>query len=216
MPEPAVHPARAAPGATLCCHLIAPGERTGVSPDTWSPRVSLARRCVGRMSAVAETEQALRKWLINTSEQHGAAVMHVAGDETGAPYAFSVGAWRRFGRPEVVAIGLPKEVGHAVINTYVQRAGAGETFVPGQLYDEFLQGCPITIEKIAKMHYPEYLGSAFAVYAGAGFPALQLIAATPEGNFPWQPDAPEGFAEYQPVLTESGEPESWTPGVDGP
>ncbi|GAB3280031.1 DUF4262 domain-containing protein [Parasphingorhabdus pacifica] len=165
---------------------------------------------------MAETQENLRKWLINTAEHHGAAVMHVAGDEQGAPYAFSVGAWRRFGRPEVVAIGLPKDVAHAVINTYVQRVGAGERFAPGYLYEGFLQGCPMTVETVAKTHYPEYLGSAFAVYAGPGFPALQLIAATPEGRFPWHADAPEGFAAYQPVLTESGAPESWTPGVDGP
>jgi hypothetical protein len=169
------------------------------------------------MSPVADTDERLRRWLVNTAEQHGAAVMHVAGDDRGAPYAFSVGAWRRFGKPEVVVIGLPQEVAHAVVNTYVQRVGGGERFVPGQLYEGFLQDCPVTFEKVAKRHYAEFLGSAVLVYGGDDFPAVQLIASSPdEARFPWQPDAPQGFAEYQPVLTESGSPESWTPGVDGP
>ncbi len=168
------------------------------------------------MSAVVDTDERLRKWLVNTAEEHGAAVLHVAGDETGAPYAFSVGAWRRFGKPEVVVIGLPRDVAHTVVNTYVRRASSGERFAPGRLYDGFLDGCPVTVEKIAKQYYPEFLGSAFAVYRDGDFPAFQLIASTPEGYFPWHDDAPRGFAEYQRVLTVSGNPESWAPGRDGP
>lgn len=168
------------------------------------------------MTAVVETDDQLRRWLVDTAEQHGAAVLHVAADERGASHAFSVGAWRRFGKPEVVVIGLPREVAHAVVNNYVQRVGARERFVPGKLYAGFLEGCPVTFERVAKVHYPEYLGSAFTVYGGADFPALQLVAATPDGAFPWQDEAPQGFAQYQPVLTDSGVPESWTPGTDGP
>ncbi|MFD0487085.1 uncharacterized protein DUF4262 [Saccharopolyspora erythraea NRRL 2338] len=168
------------------------------------------------MAAVVDTDERLRSWLVNTAERDGAAVMHVAGDEHGAPYAFSVGAWRRFGKPEAVTIGLPKDVAHSVINTYVRRAAGGERFKPGQLYDGFLDGCWMTVEKVAKQHYPEFLGSAFLVYGDGDFPAVQLIAATPDGKFPWHDDAPGGFAEYQPVLTASGAPENWTPGSDGP
>lgn len=165
---------------------------------------------------MADTDEELRKWLVDTAEEHGAAVVHVPGDEHGAPYAFSVGVWRRFGRPEVVAVGLPEDVAHTVINTYVQRAAGRERFVAGRLYEGFLEGCPVAVEKVAKPHYPEFLGSAFVVYGGDDFPAVQLIAPTPEGAFPWHEHAPEGFAQYQPVLTGSGFPESWTPGVDGP
>ena len=38
----------------------------------------------------------------------------------------------------------------------------------------------------------------------------------PQGQWPWQPDAPQGFHDHQIILTESGLPESWTPGVTGP
>ncbi len=89
--------------------------------------------------AVVDTDESLRKWMVNTAEQHGAAVMHVAGDDSGPAYAFSVGAWRRFGKPEVVVIGLPQEVAHSVVNTYVQRAGQGERFQPGQRVAQQLQ-----------------------------------------------------------------------------
>jgi hypothetical protein len=168
------------------------------------------------MTVVTDTDERLRKWLVNTAEKHGAAVMHVAGDDRGAPFAFSVGAWRRFGQPEAVVIGLPRDVAHTVINIYVRRVGNGDRFVPGRLYEGFLDGCPITVENVAKWHYPEFLGSAFVVYGDGDFPALQLIVSTPDGKFPWHDDAPGGFAGYQPVLTDSGRPESWVPGQEGP
>lgn len=170
----------------------------------------------GRIAAVADTDEQLRRQLAHTAEQHGATVMHVPADGRGAAFAFSVGSWRRCGAPELVVIGLSKDVAHAVVNTYVRRVEAGERFVAGRLYDKFLQGCWVTVEKIAKRYYPEFLGSAVLFYGGNGFPALQMIAATPDATFPWHADAPKGFAEYQPVLTNSGGPESWVPGRDGP
>jgi hypothetical protein len=150
------------------------------------------------------------------AEEYGNAVVEVAADQHGAGYVFSVGAWRRFGVPEAVVIGLPDGMGRVLINAYVGRASHGERFVPGQVYHDFFAGAPVVIERVAQGHYPEFFGSALLLYPTGDFPAVQLIVATPQGGWPWQPDAPAGFADWQPVLTESGYPESWTPGVDGP
>ncbi|ASU79424.1 DUF4262 domain-containing protein [Actinopolyspora erythraea] len=168
------------------------------------------------MSGAASSTDELRRWLVDTSERHGAAVLHVPEDEEHAPYAFSVGAWRRFGKPEVVVIGLPEKVGQSVVDTYVERVRAGERFVPGRLYEGFLAEQPVTFERVARTHYPTYLGSAMLVHGDDDFPALQLLLPTSDtGLFSWSERAPEGFAAYQPVLTDSGAPESWTPGHDG-
>jgi hypothetical protein len=167
------------------------------------------------VSGLSVEEQRLREWLFDQAERHGNAVVDVAEDEHGAGYVFSVGAWRRFGVPEGVVIGLPEGMGRVLINAYVERARAGERFQPGQVHD-FFANAAVTVERVAPGHYPEFLGSALLLYPNGDFPAVQLIVATPEGRWPWETDAPAGFAEWQPVLTESGLPESWTPGVDGP
>ncbi|WP_017976045.1 DUF4262 domain-containing protein [Actinopolyspora halophila] len=168
------------------------------------------------MTATPDATDELRDWLLRTSERHGAAVVHVDEEEQHPPYAFSVGAWRRFGKPEVVVVGLPREVAQTVVNTYTARVGRGERFVPGWLYEGFLAEQPVTFERVSGSHYPEYLGSAMLLYGDADFPAVQLLLPTPDtGVFPWSDRAPEGFPEYQPVLTESGLPESWVPGRDG-
>jgi hypothetical protein len=161
-------------------------------------------------------DRQLRDHLIAQSNAHGAALVEVEGDQDGAPYTFTVGAWRRFHVPEAVTIGLPVGAGAQLLKAYVRRAGEGEPFPPGQVWDDLLEGVLVTVERVNKGHYFEFFGSAFLVHPEGDFDAIQLITATPDDLWPWEPDAPSGFGLWQPVLTESGVPESWTPGVDGP
>ncbi|WP_019853634.1 DUF4262 domain-containing protein [Actinopolyspora mortivallis] len=168
------------------------------------------------MTVTPDAPDQMRDRLLRTAERHGAAVVHVDEEEQHPPYAFSAGVWRRFGKPEVVVIGLPPEVAHAVVNTYTARAARGERFVPGRLYEGFLAEQPVTFERVCGAHYPQYLGSAVLLHDGDDFPALQMVLPEPRtGLLPWSEGASEEFREYQPVLTDSGLPESWTPGVDG-
>ena len=160
--------------------------------------------------------QHLRHWLLDQAEEHGTAVVQVAAEQDSAPYAFTVGAWRRFGIAEAVVVGLPAEMAEILLRAYVTKAREGERFRPGTLFDGFFDGVSVAFEQVAKGWYPEFFGSAFLLYAKGDFPALQIVVPTPQGNWPWQADAPAGFGRWQQILTESGRPESWTPGVDGP
>ncbi|WP_216206123.1 DUF4262 domain-containing protein [Amycolatopsis aidingensis] len=161
-------------------------------------------------------EEELREWIVSQGEQRGNAVISVSRDENGAGYAFTACAWALHEVPEAVVVGLPEEIAPVLLDAYVDRAAAGERFEFGKVYDDFFEGVPLTFEQVAKGHYPEFFGSAFLVYPDGDFPAVQIIVPTPEGVWPWEEHAPEGFAAWQPVLTVSGVPESWTPGVDGP
>jgi hypothetical protein len=172
--------------------------------------------CVVPTTDIPAEYQNLRNWLLEQAEEHGNAVVQVAQDERGAPYAFTVGAWRRFGVAEAVVVGLPAEMSEVLLRSYVSRARDGVRFRPGTVYDGFFDGVPVAFEQVAKGWYPEFLGSAFLLYAKGDFPALQIIVPTPDGYWPWEADAPAGFGDWQQILTDSGEPESWTPGVDGP
>jgi Domain of unknown function (DUF4262) len=161
-------------------------------------------------------ELALRDKLIREADEHGNAIIEVAGDERSGPYTFSVGAWRRFGVPEAVVIGLPEGMGATLVNAYVRRAAAGQRFITGVRYKDFFKGVPVVLERVDKGWYLEFFGSAFLLYPKGDFPAVQLIVPTSDVIWPWQPHAPEGFLRWQPILTDSGRPESWTPGVNGP
>ncbi|MBB4683197.1 hypothetical protein BJY18_000682 [Amycolatopsis jiangsuensis] len=166
--------------------------------------------------ALNAEEQRLIAWIESQARDRGNAVISVAQDDQGAGYCFTACAWALHNVPEAVVLGLPAQMGPVLLDAYVDRAANGEIFEVGKRYDDFFDGAPVVFERVAKGHYPEYFGSAFLVYPDGDFPALQLIVATPDGHFPWQDTAPDGFAQWQLVLTESGQPESWTPGVDGP
>ncbi|WP_016698974.1 DUF4262 domain-containing protein [Actinoalloteichus spitiensis] len=161
-------------------------------------------------------DQELRRKLRTAAEEDGVAIVHVAAERGAPPFAQTVGVYRSCGMPEVVVIGLPPKVAHAVLGTYSERARAGENFVPGRCYERFLKDLPVTFERVHRGFYAEYFGHAFLLNRKGNFPALQMIVAAPDGSWPWQPDAPGGFAQYQPVLTDSGRPESWVPGETGP
>ncbi|PXY23693.1 DUF4262 domain-containing protein [Prauserella sp. PE36] len=163
-----------------------------------------------------DNAQELREWIVAQAEKRGNAVITVAADGNGAGYAFTVCAWAMHEVPEAVVVGLPAEFASVLLDAYVDRAAAGEKFEFGKLYNDFFEGVPVTFEQVAPGHYPEFFGSAFLVYPDGDFPAVQIIVPTPAGHWPWQESAPEGFAAWQPVLTMTGRPESWTPGVDGP
>jgi len=167
-------------------------------------------------AVLPEEQERLRQWLVEEGERQGYAAVEVDADRHGAGYVFSVGAWRNLGVPEGVVIGLPDGAGRALLDTYLRRARDGERFPLGRPYQDFFDNAPVVFERVMRGHYPEFFGSALLVYPRGEFPAVQLIVGTPQGVWPWQPDAPDGFADWQPVLTQSGEPESWIPGVDGP
>jgi hypothetical protein len=166
--------------------------------------------------AMTAEDQQLVDWIETQARARGNAVISVPGDDNGAGYCFTACAWVLHSVPEAVVVGLPEQMGPVLLDAYVDRAAAGFEFEVGKRYEDFFDGVPVVFEWVAKGHYLEYFGSAFLIYPDGDFPALQLIVATPEGLWPWDANAPEGFAEWQPVLTASGVPESWTAGIDGP
>lgn len=161
-------------------------------------------------------DRRLREWIVAEAERRGNAVVSVPADQHGAGYAFTVCAWAMHAVPEAVVVGLPEEQSTVLLDAYVDRAATGEGFEFGTLYHDFFDGVAVTFERVATGHYPEFFGSAFLVYPEGDFPAVQIIVPTPDGHWPWTPTAPSGFAQWQPILTVSGAPENWTPGVDGP
>jgi hypothetical protein len=167
-------------------------------------------------SSLTAEEQRLIDWIESEAQARGNAVIAVPSEANGSGFCFTACAWALHNVPEAVVIGLPEHMGPVLLDAYVDRSANGEIFEVGKQYDDFFEGAPVVFERVAKGYYPEYFGSAFLVYPDGDFPALQLVVATPEGKFPWHRDAPEGFADWQPVLTQSGAPESWTPGADGP
>ncbi|MPY98331.1 MAG: DUF4262 domain-containing protein [Actinophytocola sp.] len=148
----------------------------------------------------------LRDWLIKEADTRGNAVVSVAPEDGVGGYCFTAGAWRKHGVPEAVVVGLPEQLATVLLDAYVDKAVMGVEFEPGVLYDGFFEGIPVAVEHVDPQYYPVFFGSAFVLYPDGDFPGLQIIVPTPDGSWPWDDDAPEGFAQWQPVLNATGEP----------
>lgn len=152
----------------------------------------------------------LRDRLLAELESRGNAVVSVAADGAQGNYAFTAGVHGKHGIDEAIVIGLPEQMAPVLLDAYVDLAASGRTFQPGEFYDGFFTGVRIAFERVDRMYYASHFGIAHLLYPDGDFPALQIIVPTGNGLWPWDPAAPAGFAQWQPILTPSGKPESFS------
>jgi hypothetical protein len=136
--------------------------------------------------------------------KYGCAVIHVMEEPGFPPFAYSVGITEQTGEPEVLVIGLKRDLAHFVVNEYNNRVRAGERFSSGQLYSDFLGGFDVLAEEVPTSEFDEYFGHCLALYGGPKFRVLQLVYPTTEGVWPWSEHASEYFRNRQPVLARAG------------
>jgi hypothetical protein len=128
--------------------------------------------------------------------------------EHGAPpWAFTVGLWENFKQPEVVIVGLPPQVMHAMLNTAGQIAMTGR-LEPGLRTDELLspaggQSLSCELRPVDKFWYAALLGIATWYYEGEDFPALQCLWPDRTGKLPFDEGFDPKLLAIQPDLATS-------------
>lgn len=138
-------------------------------------------------------------------ETYGCHILQVMAEDTAPPFSYTIGITRQLQKPEIVVVGLKEPIAKFVINEYNKRLKRGESFRPGTFYSGFLEGFDCVFEEVHPKHYREYFGWALWLYRGDDFRVLQLVYPTTSGIWPWSPDAPAGFVQWQRILTESGQ-----------
>lgn len=136
-------------------------------------------------------------------EKYGCSVTSVfdaKGDEP--PFSYSIGIAKSAMAPELIVVGLKKDIGHWLVNEYHRRVKAGETFLPGTPYTGFLEGHAVRFGAVARDKREEYMRSATWLHGDSDFEALQLVWPSTEGVWPWDPEASEWFRSQQPLLGE--------------
>lgn len=133
-------------------------------------------------------------------DKYGCHILHVFEGEGNPRFTYSIGIEKTTGRPELIVTGLKRELAQSIINEYNRRVRSGETFQVDEYYDGFLGGFQVTLKRMEKKHYREYLGWALWLYQGLDFDVLQLIYPTVEGLWPWDDDAPDDFLWFLPRL----------------
>ncbi|KPJ91599.1 MAG: hypothetical protein AMJ53_11280 [Gammaproteobacteria bacterium SG8_11] len=143
---------------------------------------------------------------VDDIEKFGCHVIHVLEEEDLPGFTYSIGIYASTGKPDMLIMGLKREVAHSIINEYNKRVKSGEEFVPNSSYGGFLEGFDVVFKKMDKKFYKNYLGWGLWFYKGDAFEMLQMVFPTTSGIWPWEEDAPEDFLWFQPLLTSDSEP----------
>lgn len=139
--------------------------------------------------------------LIENIEKFGCQVMHISEESELPPFAYSVGIQRTSGAPEVIVIGLKREMAHFVVNEYNRRVRDGEKFTIGERYAGFIDNFEMQVAAVHRSHYKEYFGYSLWFYEGPLFDVVHLVYPNTLGAWPWDPEASDWFRAWQPLLS---------------
>ena len=116
-------------------------------------------------------------------------------------FAYTIGLHHNFGHPELIVLGQPKELMHAILNVIGQRIRKGARYAPGDSLDEVIDGFPVRLREVERRESLEtHVGYALWFYAGKPFRLFQVVWPDKEGRFPGEPGAWEVLKEREPLL----------------
>jgi hypothetical protein len=138
--------------------------------------------------------------VVDNIEKYGCHVMHIFAEGNLPSFTYSVGIFGKTNQPEILVMGLKREVAHILVNDYNDMVREGKVFETGKCYSDFLDGYDVKFITVEKDHYKEHFGWDIWYYEGSTFPVLQLVFPDKSGTWPWDIDASDEFKGYQPVL----------------
>ena len=139
--------------------------------------------------------------LLSDVATHGWHVVMIEGDEEGPGYLFTVGLYYNYEHPELLIMGLPRDVSYQLLHEAVGQIQKGKKY-SAESDDTELASFPLAFRSVDIGQYRPYLGYGIWFYENCPtpFPALQMVWPDKEGKFPWQDGYDERFLAHQPSL----------------
>lgn len=130
----------------------------------------------------------------------GCHVLHVAEEASLPPYSYSIGLNRSLGAPDLVVVGLARDLAHSVIYRYRDEQAAGRRFPHRARARGLLPDADVEFRDVHSSHFATWFGWNVALYAGTPFRMQQFVYPASDGTWPWEPQAPEWFRKRQPLF----------------
>lgn len=138
-------------------------------------------------------------------ERYGWTVVIIRATEYSPSFAYSIGLWKKFKHPEIIAIGLRTETLHSIINIAGELVKDGQIIQTGKIYSDFFEKGRAEFITVDKRNLRDYFGTAIDFYNTNDIPALQLIWTDRNDKFPWDKDFEEEFVYKQPLLDRNSD-----------
>lgn len=132
--------------------------------------------------------------VVDTIREHGWSALRVEG---GTGFAYTVGLWHTFRRPEIVMFGLDGENMQHWLNACVALGRGHGWPEPGEPFEGVLQGFPTQLRPVHPSWQRALFGTAHRFYGGFTAPVTQLVWPDRDGHWPWAEQASESSRTRQ-------------------
>ena len=114
--------------------------------------------------------------IIENIRECGWTVMLIEATDYLPSFAYTVGLWKNYNHPELIAFGLTTKTLHTILNIGGEMVKRGQALRTGSDYDDFFDGSPAQFIHVDPGCIKDYFGYAIWFNQASDFPALQLVA----------------------------------------
>src|SRR5688500_10120003 len=75
---------------------------------------------------------------LDNVRKFGLEVVYVGEDDEGPGFAYSIGLFENYAHPEVIIVGLRRELSHTVLNNIAYDIKNGKSFTSGEFHEDVL------------------------------------------------------------------------------
>lgn len=124
--------------------------------------------------------------IVDTIREHGWSALRVEG---GISFAYTVGLWHTFRRPEIAMFGLDGEGMQHWLNACVALGREQGWPEQGDPFEGVLAGFATQLRPVDDSWRDALFGTAHRFYRGFAVPVLQLVWPDRDGHWPWEEQA---------------------------
>lgn len=153
----------------------------------------------------ADAPQTQEEKILVDIEKFGWTVILVEGTDYLPTFAYTIGLFKNYKHPEIIAFGLDLEILQDTLNSIGEGVKSGATIESRKNYPEIFEESRTEFVKVDPRNIEDYFGYAVDYYEEIPFPALELVWTDENDNFPWDSDYSEGCLWSQPLLDRNAE-----------
>ncbi|WP_326562779.1 DUF4262 domain-containing protein [Micromonospora sp. NBC_01796] len=121
--------------------------------------------------------------ILDTIRKHGWSALRIGGGAV--EFAYTVGLWHTFRRPEIVMFGLDGEGMQHWLNACVALGRERGWPEPGEPFEGVLEGFATQLRPVDDSWRDALFGTAHRFYGGVAVPVQQLVWPDRDGRWPW-------------------------------
>ena len=126
--------------------------------------------------------------------------INVLEDDGTPPWTYTIGLYETWHHPELIIIGRSRATANHMLQTIADILGADQRPNLNEPTTQLLPGVKCHYLEVEPRHHPDYVGYARWYYARKPFPLYQIVWPNTDGQYPWDPNAPDTFRQWQPLL----------------